>query len=89
MWWLSRHQDLLEVHASSRVSASVKSIVQGIVYAAIWCLWTARNKAAFSGIESKVEIIFCNVMSLGFLWFKYRSKNNHISWLEWCRFSFM
>ncbi|MFS7950996.1 putative reverse transcriptase zinc-binding domain-containing protein [Helianthus anomalus] len=81
-------KDLLEVHVSSRVSVTMQPVIQGVVFTVVWCLWMARNKASFSGIEAKVESIFCNVKSLGFLWFKYRSKNNHISWLEWCNFSF-
>ncbi|MFS7973729.1 hypothetical protein Hanom_Chr09g00860101 [Helianthus anomalus] len=57
------------------------------MFSALWCLWVARNEAIFSGIEVKVENIFCNLKSLGFLWFKYRSRHNHISWSDWCSFS--
>ncbi|KAJ0716027.1 putative reverse transcriptase zinc-binding domain-containing protein [Helianthus annuus] len=82
-------RDLLELHQSNHVKTAVKSVVQGIIYSALWCLWSARNKAIFSGVEVKVENIFCELKSLGFLWFKHRSRNNHISWSDWCNFSVM
>ncbi|XP_022013959.1 uncharacterized protein LOC110913435 [Helianthus annuus] len=82
-------KDLLEVHKSNHVKIAEKMIVQGVVYSALWCLWAARNKGIFSGVEVKVENIFCELKSLGFLWFKYRSRNNHISWLDWCNFDLM
>ncbi|XP_022024630.1 uncharacterized protein LOC110924964 [Helianthus annuus] len=81
--------DLLEVYKSSHVKVVEKPVIQGIIFSAIWCLWKARNKAVFSGIEAKVESIFCDVKSFGYLWFKYRSSNNHISWLDWCNFSLL
>ncbi|MFS7976886.1 putative reverse transcriptase zinc-binding domain-containing protein [Helianthus anomalus] len=81
--------DLLEMHKSSHINVAAKPVIQGIVFLTLWCLWRARNKAVFAGVEAKVESIFCDVKSLGFLWFKYRSRNNHISWSDWCNFSLM
>ncbi|MFS7989827.1 hypothetical protein Hanom_Chr11g01051401 [Helianthus anomalus] len=49
----------------------------------------ARNKAIFSEIEAKVDSVFSEVKSLGFLWFRHKSRNNHISWLDWCNFVLM
>uniref|UniRef100_A0A251VRU4 Putative RNA-directed DNA polymerase, eukaryota, Reverse transcriptase zinc-binding domain protein n=1 Tax=Helianthus annuus TaxID=4232 RepID=A0A251VRU4_HELAN len=82
-------RDLLDLHQSNHVKTAAKSVVQGIIYSAIWCLWSARNKAIFSGIEAKVENIFCELKSLRYLWFKYRSRNNHISWSDWCNYPVM
>ncbi|MFS7974003.1 hypothetical protein Hanom_Chr09g00863321 [Helianthus anomalus] len=76
----------MEVHNFCGVGASEKSVIQGIVRVACWCIWKARNKAVFSEAVVKVEDIFREVRSLGFLWFKYRSKFSLISWSDWCKF---
>ncbi|KAJ0548259.1 putative reverse transcriptase zinc-binding domain-containing protein [Helianthus annuus] len=82
-------KDLLEVYNSAHVNTTVRPIVHGILFSSAWCLWKARNKALFSGVEVNVDCIFSEVKSLGFLWCKYRSRNSHISCSDWCNFSFM
>ncbi|MFS8030796.1 putative reverse transcriptase zinc-binding domain-containing protein [Helianthus anomalus] len=54
-----------------------------------WCLWMARNRAVFSSKEAMVDDVFSEVKSLGFLWFKHRTRINHISWLDWCNFNML
>ncbi|MFS7953394.1 putative reverse transcriptase zinc-binding domain-containing protein [Helianthus anomalus] len=79
-------RDLLEVHKGSSISAKDKVIIQGIIFISCWCLWLARNRAVFSDSEIKVEGVFSEVRSLGYLWFKHRSKSSSVSWLDWCNF---
>ncbi|KAJ0702066.1 putative RNA-directed DNA polymerase [Helianthus annuus] len=79
-------KDLVEIHKGSSISIKEKPIIQGIIFVSCWCLWLARNRALFSGITVKVEDVFSEVRSLGFLWFKHRSKHRSISWSDWCKF---
>ncbi|KAJ0880486.1 putative reverse transcriptase zinc-binding domain-containing protein [Helianthus annuus] len=79
-------KDLLEVHKSSSIGSDKRAVVQGILFTSCWCIWLARNRAVFSHSEVKVDSIFSEVRSLGFLWYKYRAKCNVISWHNWCRF---
>ncbi|KAF5795822.1 putative RNA-directed DNA polymerase [Helianthus annuus] len=79
-------RDLLEIHRFSNVANNLKSVIHDIIITTCWCLWSARNKAVFSGIEAKVESVFSEVRSLGFLWYKYRVKDNPVSWTNWCKF---
>ncbi|KAJ0933723.1 putative reverse transcriptase zinc-binding domain-containing protein [Helianthus annuus] len=82
-------RDLLGIHKEGHISAGRKSVVHGIIYVSCWCLWVARNRVIFSEAEFKVDNVFSEVKSLGFLWYKHRSRNNHISWLDWCNFNFL
>ncbi|KAJ0941282.1 putative reverse transcriptase zinc-binding domain-containing protein [Helianthus annuus] len=79
-------RDLLELHKAEYVKAADRVAIQGIIIVSCWCLWQARNKAIFSESEPKVDKVFNEIKSLGFLWFKHRTRNNHISWLDWCNF---
>ncbi|KAJ0908686.1 hypothetical protein HanRHA438_Chr07g0313201 [Helianthus annuus] len=63
--------------------------LKGIVIVACWCLWKARNRVVFSSGQANVDDIFNEIRSLGFLWFKNRSKCKSISWSDWCKFVIM
>ncbi|KAJ0935846.1 putative reverse transcriptase zinc-binding domain-containing protein [Helianthus annuus] len=82
-------RDLLEIHKAGHIRTEVRRVVQGIIIVSCWCLWMAWNKAIFSSKEAKMDDVFSEVKSLGFLWFKHRSRINHISWLDWCNFVLM
>ncbi|KAJ0522722.1 putative reverse transcriptase zinc-binding domain-containing protein [Helianthus annuus] len=79
-------RDLMEFHKAGFIRAAVRSAIQGIIVVSCWCLWQARNRAIFSELDPKVDKVFSDVKSLGYVWFKHRSRNNHISWLDWCNF---
>ncbi|KAJ0667015.1 putative RNA-directed DNA polymerase [Helianthus annuus] len=82
-------KDLLEFHKYCSLSSEAKVALHGIIFSACWCLWLMRNKAIFSAAVVKVDCIFSEVKSLGFLWYNNRSKGRSISWDDWCRFVFM
>ncbi|MFS7991238.1 hypothetical protein Hanom_Chr12g01068431 [Helianthus anomalus] len=79
-------KDLLESHKNGILKGKEKEAMHGIIIVACWCLWLARNKAKFSDVQVKVDKVFGDVKSLGFLWFKNRYKNNPITWTDWCKF---
>ncbi|KAJ0683034.1 putative reverse transcriptase zinc-binding domain-containing protein [Helianthus annuus] len=82
-------RDLLEVHKGRHIRPGLRLIVHGIIIVSCWCLWIARNKAVFSSIEAKVDDVFSEVKSLGFLWFRNRARTNHILWLDWCNLNML
>ncbi|XP_021986654.1 uncharacterized protein LOC110883123 [Helianthus annuus] len=82
-------RDLLNLHKYGSFRAGEKGAFKGIIRVAVWCLWLARNNALFSASKVKVESIFCDILSLGYLWFKNRIRNNPISWLDWRKFAIM
>ncbi|KAJ0806046.1 putative reverse transcriptase zinc-binding domain-containing protein [Helianthus annuus] len=82
-------RDLLEYHKFCSLKAAEKDALHGIMFTACWCLWLMRNKAIFSAAAIKVENIFSEVRSMGYLWYKNRVKGSSISWLDWCRFVIM
>ncbi|XP_022019235.1 uncharacterized protein LOC110919270 [Helianthus annuus] len=67
-------KDLLDLHLFSRLGPTEKLVVQGIVISTCWCIWLARNKAVFSDIKPSVEGVFSEVRTLGFFWFRNRSR---------------
>ncbi|XP_022003381.1 uncharacterized protein LOC110900826 [Helianthus annuus] len=82
-------KDLLETHKYVNVGETKKKAVQGIIIMASWYLWKARNKSVFSAANVKAEDVFYDIRSMGFLCFKFRSKNNPISLEDWCKFVIM
>ncbi|XP_076890001.1 uncharacterized protein LOC143540934 [Bidens hawaiensis] len=67
---------------------SADHIITGCMVAAI--VWDhARNEKVFEGKDIKIEDIIGDIKSLGFLWFKYRSKNRFLDWSSWCKFKLM
>ncbi|XP_021980221.1 uncharacterized protein LOC110876358 [Helianthus annuus] len=79
-------KDILELHKDRFINTGVRHVVQGIMIISMWCLWLARNRAVFSNEEVKVDSVFSDVRSLGFLWYSHRRKGVVLSWLDWCKF---
>ncbi|XP_022014901.2 uncharacterized protein LOC110914417 [Helianthus annuus] len=48
-------KDLLEIHLDRSIAIKVRPIIHGIIVVACWCLWLARNRAVFSGIDAKIR----------------------------------
>ncbi|XP_022024548.1 uncharacterized protein LOC110924877 [Helianthus annuus] len=72
-------KDLLEIHKTGNLKGGEREALHGIITVACWCLWLARNKVKFSASEIKVDSVFSDVKSLGYLWFKNRYKCKPIS----------
>ncbi|KAM0048221.1 putative reverse transcriptase zinc-binding domain-containing protein [Helianthus debilis subsp. tardiflorus] len=82
-------RDLLKINNHCGKKAGEKEAFQGIVIISCWSIWKARNERRFNGKQSKVESTVSEVRSLGFLWFKNRSKYKSVLWLDWCKFVIM
>ncbi|KAI3807746.1 hypothetical protein L1987_23680 [Smallanthus sonchifolius] len=82
-------RDLLELHNFCGLKEVEKEVFHGIVLITCWSIWKARNELRFKNKEAKIEDIFSEVKSIGFLWLKSRSKIKSISWGDWCKFVIM
>ena len=79
-------RDILKLYKQVKMGKEGKKIAHGIVLAACWAIWKARNDKIFRGKVPKVaEVVSC-VKSVSFLWLKHRSRHKHIRWKDWCIF---
>ncbi|KAJ0834488.1 putative reverse transcriptase zinc-binding domain-containing protein [Helianthus annuus] len=79
-------KDVVEAFRYCGLKGKLQLAFQGIAIIACWAIWIARNELVFSARVPKVEEVFCSIRSLGFIWFKNRSKCIDISWEDWCKF---
>ncbi|KAJ0917919.1 putative reverse transcriptase zinc-binding domain-containing protein [Helianthus annuus] len=82
-------RDIVEAHLSCGLAGKSKVAYHGVVLLLCWRVWKARNEVVFSGKPPNVEDVFSDIRSLGYLWFKYRSKHRECSWSDWCKFVIM
>ncbi|XP_022014026.1 uncharacterized protein LOC110913509 [Helianthus annuus] len=79
-------RDIIEAHRYCGLSGKGKVAYQRLVLIVCWKAWKARNDLIFSEKAPVVDEVFSEIRSLGYLWFKNRSKYKDISWDEWCKF---
>ncbi|PWA49539.1 reverse transcriptase zinc-binding domain-containing protein [Artemisia annua] len=82
-------KDLFGLHKSVGLDKKKKKVFKGLVFITCWCLWRARNEKRFQNGTVTGEKIIQNVKSLGFLWFRNRTKGSSISWIDWCKFEWI
>ncbi|KAJ0754982.1 hypothetical protein HanPI659440_Chr09g0352861 [Helianthus annuus] len=61
----------------------------GIIRIGCWSLWRARNGLKFNYKLARIEEIVSEVKSVGYLWFKNRTKLKNLSCNSWCKFVIM
>ncbi|MFS8018516.1 hypothetical protein Hanom_Chr15g01392971 [Helianthus anomalus] len=79
-------RDILEFHNFCGLKGRMLVAFKGITVITCWQLWKARNDLIFSNISRKEVEIVSSIKSIGFLWFKNRSKYKDVSWDDWCKF---
>ncbi|KAI3704850.1 hypothetical protein L1987_75079 [Smallanthus sonchifolius] len=82
-------RDLLSLSDISGLGEMAKEAFQGILIVGVWCIWRARNNKRFTNTQKTAHDIFLDIKSLGFLWYRNRSKNKGICWANWCYFNLM
>ncbi|KAJ0834140.1 putative reverse transcriptase zinc-binding domain-containing protein [Helianthus annuus] len=79
-------RDILEFHRFCGLNGWPLVAFKGIVIITCWQVWKTRNDLVFSNVSRKIEEVVSAIKSIGFLWFKNRSKFKEVSWIEWCKF---
>ena len=89
-WWnvdilvLDSYEDWLTWMLSLRLTVKRKMMLEGIFYTLWWLIWSYRNKLLFESKAPKKALIFDNVVSNAFYWYKYRCKAS-FSWDDWLK----
>ncbi|KAJ0468860.1 hypothetical protein HanIR_Chr14g0701441 [Helianthus annuus] len=79
-------KDLIEVHEHVGLREQQKEVLKGMVRIGFCSLWRGRNGLRFNNNPMKIENIIAETKSVGFLWYKRRSKNRNTKWEDWCKF---
>ncbi|GJT25837.1 RNA-directed DNA polymerase, eukaryota [Tanacetum coccineum] len=89
-WW---NVEFMEVNSyeewrswivSTRIHSRSKGIIEGIYYGLWWSMWNFRNKILFDSKTPEKALIFDNLVSSSFYWFKYRCKAS-FKWDDWLK----
>ncbi|MFS7913004.1 putative reverse transcriptase zinc-binding domain-containing protein [Helianthus anomalus] len=79
-------KDIVEAFRFSGLKGEKLRVYQGLVIITCWSIWCARNELVFNDKVPKIEEVFCAIRSIGFLWYKNRTKCIDYSWEDWCKF---
>ncbi|KAL8245988.1 hypothetical protein R6Q59_007204 [Mikania micrantha] len=66
----------------------VKKVLRVIIFFTIWNLWKAKNASIFRGKKMSSKEMFEEVISLAFLWVKFRGRNGVGVWICWVWYGF-
>lgn len=84
---VSSVSDLLNFYKTQPGSRRWKKAVMVVVMAGLWWIWLCRNDAEFDGNFIPIWVMMERIKEDSFLWVKYRSKANLLSWEMWSSFS--
>nr|GEX60059.1 RNA-directed DNA polymerase, eukaryota [Tanacetum cinerariifolium] len=89
-WW---NVDYLDVNSyeewrawlfSIRIQSRLKGILEGVYYGLWWSMWNFRNKLLFDKKIPEKALIFDNLVSISFYWYKFRCKAS-FKWDDWLK----
>ncbi|GJR63244.1 RNA-directed DNA polymerase, eukaryota, reverse transcriptase zinc-binding domain protein [Tanacetum coccineum] len=89
-WWnveymeVNSYEEWRSWLVSTRIRSNIKVIIEGIYYGLWWVMWNFRNKILFDTKIPEKVLIFDNLVSSSFYWFKYRCKAS-IKWDDWLK----
>lgn len=63
-----------------------KKRVLDICYDTLWSIWKARNERIFNNKMVCATKVADITKSITFVWFKYRSDNGDLNWLDWINY---
>ncbi|GJX14640.1 RNA-directed DNA polymerase, eukaryota [Tanacetum coccineum] len=89
-WWelegidLASYDDWLLWINSSRLSKRLKEILKGVCYVMWWLIWRFKNQLLFGATNSRMELLFNNLVQISFNWCSNRcnSKLNCVTWMK-------
>ncbi|KAJ0470183.1 putative reverse transcriptase zinc-binding domain-containing protein [Helianthus annuus] len=65
-----------------------KELLYGIFMITCWRIWKARNEKVFKNTTRKSFEIVSDIKSLGYIWYRSRSKRELVDWKGWQVFHF-
>nr|XP_043639329.1 uncharacterized protein LOC122610402 [Erigeron canadensis] len=68
-------KDITEVEKFVGLGRTARKVFKKVLFVSCWCIWKARNPMVFDNERSDPDKIFQEIQSIGFLWYKNRSKN--------------
>nr|GEW85502.1 RNA-directed DNA polymerase, eukaryota [Tanacetum cinerariifolium] len=80
LWWnvnyvvVNSYIEWLNWLVSLRLTAKLKVMIEGVLYAMWWYLWSYRNKLLFETKVPLKAVIFDDVVSSSFYWCRFRCK---------------
>ncbi|GJT92501.1 RNA-directed DNA polymerase, eukaryota, reverse transcriptase zinc-binding domain protein [Tanacetum coccineum] len=83
-WWnveymeVNSYEEWRSWLVSTRIRSNIKVIIEGIYYGLWWVMWNFRNKILFDTKIPEKVLIFDNLVSSSFYWFKYRSEDESV-----------
>lgn len=89
-WWnicyaeVNSYDEWLNWLVSLQLTAKHKVLLEGIFYVLWWSIWSFRNKLLFEAKSPSKAVIFDNIVSNSYYWYKYRCKAS-FSWNEWLK----
>ncbi|XP_022001887.1 uncharacterized protein LOC110899287 [Helianthus annuus] len=69
-------------------SREKKELLYGIFMITCWRIWKARDENVFKSTSRKSFEIVSDIKSLGYLWYRSRSKRGLVDWKGWQAFHF-
>ncbi|GJT68702.1 retrotransposon protein, putative, ty1-copia subclass [Tanacetum coccineum] len=76
-WWdvsysnLSSYEEWLEWFLNLRINADRRDILKGVFYIMWWLVWSFRNKSVFGSSTPSKAVIFDDLVSHSFYWYRY------------------
>ncbi|GKA25505.1 RNA-directed DNA polymerase, eukaryota, reverse transcriptase zinc-binding domain protein [Tanacetum coccineum] len=89
-WWnveymeVNSYEEWRSWLVSTRIRSNIKVIIEGIYYGLWWVMWNFWNTILFDTKIPEKVLIFDNLVSSSFYWFKYRCKAS-IKWDDWLK----
>ncbi|GJT18408.1 RNA-directed DNA polymerase, eukaryota [Tanacetum coccineum] len=89
-WWDLEQQDVLSFSdwnnwfASIRLSAKIKSILEGVFVVTWWHIWLFRNRSIFGSSPPRRSVLFNDIIMRSFTWISSRC-NSSFTWESWLK----
>ncbi|GJV66825.1 RNA-directed DNA polymerase, eukaryota [Tanacetum coccineum] len=89
-WWDLEQQDVSSFSdwngwfASIRLSAKIKSILEGVFVVTWWHIWLFRNRSIFGSSPPRRSVLFDDIIMRSFTWISSRC-NSSFTWESWLK----
>ncbi|KAJ0521152.1 hypothetical protein HanIR_Chr10g0467601 [Helianthus annuus] len=75
---------LTSVYKNLRLNSVTTNMVHALMIIGCWRIWKARNDRIFNNKETKIDEVFSDVKTYGYLWYNNRNRNTNCTWEDRC-----